>query len=91
MTDNRSDDPELTRRHELPAEPTPPPVMRTSGDPEGYTPPAIGRPEWARQDAERLTRLGIDPAVVEADGAGARVAAMNLFDAWWKLAESRPA
>ena len=50
MTDNRSDDPELTRRHELPAEPTPPPIMRTSGDPEGYTPPATGRPEWARQD-----------------------------------------
>ncbi len=50
MTDNRSDDPELTQRHELPAEPTPPPVMRTSGDPEGYTPPATGRPEWTRQD-----------------------------------------
>ncbi len=50
MTDNRSDDPELTQRHELPAEPTPPPVMRTSGDPEGYTPPATARPEWTRQD-----------------------------------------
>ena len=50
MTDNRSDDPELTQQHELPAEPTPPPVMRTSGDPEGYTPPATGRPEWTRQD-----------------------------------------
>ena len=24
--------------------------MRTSGDPEGYTPPATGRPEWTRQD-----------------------------------------
>jgi S1-C subfamily serine protease len=50
MTDNRSNDPELTQRHELPAEPTPPPIMRTSGDVEGYTPPATGRPEWTRQD-----------------------------------------
>jgi serine protease Do len=50
MTDQRSDDPELTQRHELPAEPTRPPVMRTSGDPEGYTPPATARPEWTRQD-----------------------------------------
>ena len=51
--------------------------------------PAIAA-EWARQDAKRLTTLGIDPAVLEADGARARVAAMSLFDAWWKLAESRP-
>jgi len=44
--------------------------------------------EWARQDAERLTRLGIDPAVLEADGAGGRAAAMKLFDAWWQRAKS---
>ncbi len=50
MTDPRSDDPELTQRHELPAEPTRPPVMRTSGDPGGFTPPATNRPDWSRQD-----------------------------------------
>ena len=50
MTDSRSDDPESTQRHELPAEPTTPPVMRTSGDPVGYTPPATARPEWTRQE-----------------------------------------
>ena len=50
MTDSRSDDPESTQRHELPAEPTAPPVMRTSGDPVGYTPPATARPEWTREE-----------------------------------------
>jgi S1-C subfamily serine protease len=51
MTDSRSDDPDLTQRHELPSEPSRPPVIRTSGDDaSGYTPPATARPEWTRQD-----------------------------------------
>jgi GMP synthase-like glutamine amidotransferase len=44
--------------------------------------------EWARQDSERLTAAGVDPEVLEADGANSRVAAMNLFDAWWGMARS---
>jgi serine protease Do len=51
MTDPRSTDPDSTQRHELPAEPARPPVIRTSGEPERYSPPpADTRPEWTRHD-----------------------------------------
>ena len=51
MTDPRSNDPESTQRHEVPSEPAPPPVIRTSGEPERYTPPpAEARPEWTRHE-----------------------------------------
>ena len=49
MTAPRSDDSESTQRHELPAEPARPPVIRTSGEAERYTPPpADVRPDWSR-------------------------------------------
>jgi GMP synthase-like glutamine amidotransferase len=52
--------------------------------------PAIGA-EWARIDAERLERLGIDgPGLLDVDANGTRLAAMRLFDAWWARATSRP-
>jgi serine protease Do len=52
MTDPRSDDPESTQRHEVPTEPARPPVIRTSGEAERYSPPpAEARPEWTRDDA----------------------------------------
>jgi GMP synthase-like glutamine amidotransferase len=48
--------------------------------------------EWARQDAERLARIGVDPAVLreqgERAGEGARAAALRLFDAWWGRADA---
>jgi GMP synthase-like glutamine amidotransferase len=48
--------------------------------------------EWARQDAERLARIGVDPAVLreqgERAGEGARAAALRLFDAWWGQADA---
>src|SRR6185503_8979992 len=51
MTDSRSTDPESTQRHEVPSEPARPPVIRTSGEPERYSPPpAEARPEWTRHD-----------------------------------------
>src|SRR5689334_19498015 len=51
MTDPRSTDPESTQRHEIPAEPAPPPVIRTSGEPERYSPPPPeARPEWTRHE-----------------------------------------
>ncbi len=51
MTDPRSTDPDSTQRHEVPAEPARPPVIRTSGEPERYTPPPSDpRPEWTRHD-----------------------------------------
>ena len=42
--------------------------------------------EWARQDAGRLAKVGVDPSVLKADGAQPRAAALRLFDAWWDLA-----
>jgi len=51
MTDSRSTDQESTQRHEVPSEPARPPVIRTSGEPERYSPPpAEARPEWTRHD-----------------------------------------
>ena len=50
MSDSRSDDPDMTQRHQLPAEPTRPPVVRASGDAEAFTPPATAHPAWTRQD-----------------------------------------
>ena len=49
MTDNRSDDSDLTTRHEVPADPRPP-VVRASGEPERYSPPAEARPDWTRHE-----------------------------------------
>ena len=43
--------------------------------------------EWARQDAGRLAKVGVDPSVLKADGARPRAAALRLFDAWWDLAK----
>ena len=51
MTDPRSTDPDSTQRHAIPSEPARPPVIRTSGEPERYSPPpADTRPEWTRND-----------------------------------------
>ena len=56
MSDPRSTDPESTQRHEVPAEPAPPPVMRTSGETGSYSPPpAEARPDWTRHDAAPST------------------------------------
>lgn len=53
MTDPRSTDPDSTQRHEVPAEPARPPVIRTSGEAETYSPPpSEPRPDWARTDPE---------------------------------------
>ncbi len=52
MTAPRSDDPESTQRHELPAEPARPPVIRASGEPERFTPSAEARPDWSRHGEE---------------------------------------
>lgn len=46
--------------------------------------------KWARSDAERLARLGVDSGSLRTDGAGPREAALKLFDAWWRLAGSHP-
>ena len=51
MSDSRSDDPDMTTRHQAPTEPLREPVIRTSGEGERYTPPAEPRPDWTRQDA----------------------------------------
>jgi imidazoleglycerol phosphate synthase glutamine amidotransferase subunit HisH len=52
--------------------------------------PEIGA-EWARLDAERLERLGIDgTGLLDVDANGTREAAMRLFDGWWERAASRP-
>jgi S1-C subfamily serine protease len=48
MTTPRDDDPEITHRQELPADPGRPPLIRASGEPERYSPPAEPRPEWTR-------------------------------------------
>ncbi len=50
MTTPRSDDPDMTQRNEVPADPGRAPVIRASGEPERYSPPAEGRPDWARQE-----------------------------------------
>jgi S1-C subfamily serine protease len=56
MSDPRSTDPESTQRHEVPAEPVRPPVIRASGEPESYSPPpAEARPDWTRHDAASTT------------------------------------
>jgi S1-C subfamily serine protease len=56
MSDSRSTDPDSTQRHEVPAEPARPPVVRTSGEAESYSPPpAEARPDWTRQDAAPST------------------------------------
>jgi hypothetical protein len=53
MSDPRSTDPDMTQRHEVPAEPVRPPVIRTSGEAETYSPPpSEPRPDWARTDPE---------------------------------------
>jgi S1-C subfamily serine protease len=55
MTDPRSTDPDQTQRHEGPTDPLRPPVIRTSGEPESYSPPPSGaRPEWTRHDADQI-------------------------------------
>jgi S1-C subfamily serine protease len=48
MTTPRSDDPDMTQRHDVPAEPGREPVIRASGEPERYSPPAEPRPDWTR-------------------------------------------
>jgi serine protease Do len=56
MTDPRSSDPDSTQRHEVPAEPVRPPVIRTSGEAERYSPPPTeARPDWTRHDAAPST------------------------------------
>ena len=50
MSDSRPDDPDMTQRHQLPAEPTRPPVVRASGDPDAFSPPASAPPAWTRHD-----------------------------------------
>ena len=51
MSDSRPDDSDMTQRHQLPAEPTRPPVVRASGDADAVsTPPPTGRPAWTRHD-----------------------------------------
>ena len=47
--------------------------------------------EWARLDAERLERLGIDgPGLLDVDAERRpRGAPSHLFDAWWERARSR--
>ena len=51
MSDSRPDDSDMTQRHQLPAEPTRPPVVRASGDADDLsTPPSAARPEWTRHD-----------------------------------------
>ena len=49
------------------------------------TPPIAAA--WARQDAERLAALGVDPEQLDARGqrvaSRAAAAARRLFDAWW--------
>jgi 2-alkenal reductase len=40
----------MTQRQEVPADPGRPPVVRASGEPERYSPPAEPRPDWARQE-----------------------------------------
>jgi S1-C subfamily serine protease len=56
MTDQRSTDPDSTQRHEVPAEPARPPVIRASGEAESYSPPPTeARPDWTRHDAAPST------------------------------------
>jgi 2-alkenal reductase len=51
MSDSRPDDSDMTQRHQLPADPTRPPVVRASGDADDLgTPPPAPRPEWTRHD-----------------------------------------
>jgi len=52
MTDARSDDPDPTQRHDVPDEALRAPVIRTSGEPERYSPPAEARPDWSRHDGD---------------------------------------
>jgi S1-C subfamily serine protease len=52
MSDSRPTDPDSTQRHEVPVEPARPPVIRTSGEAESYSPPPTeARPDWTRHDA----------------------------------------
>lgn len=55
MTDPRPDDPELTQRHTLPADPPREPVIRASGEAGRYTAPTEPRPEWARHEPATTT------------------------------------
>jgi serine protease Do len=50
MSDSRSDDADMTQRHQLPAEPTRPPVVRASGDANVNAPSPTAPPEWTRHD-----------------------------------------
>ncbi len=51
MSDSRPDDADMTQRHQLPTEPTRPPVVRASGDADDVgVPPPTARPEWTRHD-----------------------------------------
>jgi S1-C subfamily serine protease len=50
MTDSRSNDPDMTQRHEVPAEAPRQPVIRTSGEAERYSPAPEARPDWTRHD-----------------------------------------
>ena len=51
MSDSRPDDADMTQRHQLPTEPTRPPVVRASGDADDVgVPPADGS---ARMDPPR--------------------------------------
>ncbi len=51
MSDSRPDDTDMTQRHQLPAEPIRPPVVRASGDAADLATSAPAeRPDWTRHD-----------------------------------------
>jgi S1-C subfamily serine protease len=75
MTDSRSDDPDITQRHELPTDPTAAAAATPGPDVERYSPPADARPDWSRRESDTIdspTReRWYEPAATMAAASGA--------------------